>query len=135
MAISGILSGDVTMAEYAAEKSQHYHHERHAYLDIDTSVLLGIAALSSGNAGRARAAFENAIRVADHTLESEPMAFWKLYSKALALSGLEKIEEQPVTAIEETDSYRKARTLNCDPGVTAKVAQLYNVIVTANTMS
>src|SRR5262249_339072 len=121
-------TGDLARARAAADAAEKFDLplQNHIF-----RTLLGVVALRQGDRDMAQSALGRAIADAERTLKYNPHCFRALDCLGVALAALECCAGThnigPAVA-----AHRKARKINGDAGVLARVLRLYDVLAPAD---
>jgi tetratricopeptide (TPR) repeat protein len=126
-----LLAGDLKAAEATAGQAAaiDYPGER-AML----ALLTGVSRLRQDQPDAAEAAFAQALAAADARLGETPGDYAHLDVRALALRGLALANPQanPGAMAESIESFRRARSVNSEAGVTARTLRLLDQLTAAD---
>ncbi len=126
LALSHLFAGDLEPARVAAEAACEYDEPQHnAY----AHALRGLITLRQGDKTAARTAFTAAVAAAEALLDHTPEYFQALDAKGVALCGLALCGEPDADAVEAAvAAFRRAREINRDAGVVARVRRLFEAL-------
>ena len=128
LAEAHLYQGDLTTAGAMAASALPYNFPR---TNHQTSVVLGVVALSQGHRAAAREAFKTALNQANELLAQSPKFYAALDSKALALCGL-ALCESPSHLPAAKEAFAAARALTSAPGIVARVLRLFDAFAQAD---
>jgi tetratricopeptide (TPR) repeat protein len=123
LALGLLLSGDVIGA---CDAIQAARAQDVADNNADAANLAGLILIRSGESEAANAAFNEALRYADHTLQESPGLYSALYSRAMAHAGLALAD--PGHAQAAADDIRAARAVTSAAGIITAQLLLLDVL-------
>jgi tetratricopeptide (TPR) repeat protein len=139
LAQAHLYTDDLPAARAALEAARGYNVSQNNH---NVAALLGLVALRQGQAAPARAAFREAIALADDLLAKTPEYYSALYAKGLAWSGLAvcAVGAFPLTPSQRDgelaaarEAYRAALEANAGAGVVVRQRPLFEALAVADT--